>query len=412
MVPNGWNIEDFESLGIKTIDGDRGKNYPKKHEYLPEGYSLFLGADNVFNDGLRLESKVFISRDKHEQLGKGIVQYDDLLLIMRGNGTGRICSYDQEISPYAHARINSGLIILRLNQLKLNKIYALQLMRSNFVTKQFDSYMFGSAQPQLTVKILKSLRLPTPPLPEQQKIAKILSTWDKAIATTERLIATSQQQKKALMQQLLTGKKRLVNPETGKMFEGDWEEVKQGDVATFFNGRAYKQTEWEETGTPVIRLQNLTGRGSEFYYSTLELPDHQYCNTGDLLYMWSATFGPAIWHGEKAIYHYHIWKVECNASRLNKRFMYFLLDFETQKWMSQSNGMGLLHITKTTMEKQTILLPNVKEQQKIASALTAADKDIELLEAKLAHLKDEKKALMQQLLTGKRRVKVEAMEMA
>ena len=270
----------------------------------------------------------------------------------------------------------------------------------------------GSTILHINTKDLKKFRVLLPPLPEQQKIAKILSTWDKAIATTERLIATSQQQKKALMQQLLTGKKRLVNSETGMAFEGDWQEVNQGSVATFFNGRAYKQTEWEETGTPVIRLQNLTGRGSEFYYSTLELPDHQYCNSGDLLYMWSATFGPAIWHGGKAIYHYHIWKVECNASRLNKMFMYFLLDFETQKWMSQSNGMGLLHITKTTMEKQKILLPNIKEQQKIASVLTAADKEIELLQAKLAHLKDEKKALMQQLLTGKRRVKIDAAEAA
>lgn len=70
-----------------------------------------------------------------------------------------------------------------------------------------------------------------PPLPEQRKIAKILSTWDKAISTTEKLIETSKQQKKALMQQLLTGKKRLLNSETGKVFEGEWEEVKLSEVA-------------------------------------------------------------------------------------------------------------------------------------------------------------------------------------
>ncbi|EKO5124704.1 restriction endonuclease subunit S [Vibrio fluvialis] len=321
-------------------------------------------------------------------------------------------SYGQPYILNIDGYIHDGWFVIRNYEKYFDKEFLLQLLGSELIQRQYKRLAAGGVVSNISSDLVYAVRVALPPLPEQQKIAKILSTWDKAIATTERLIATSQQQKKALMQQLLTGKKRLVNPETGMVFEGDWEEVKQGDVATFFNGRAYKQTEWEETGTPVIRLQNLTGRGSEFYYSTLELPDHQYCNTGDLLYMWSATFGPAIWHGEKAIYHYHIWKVECNASRLNKRFMYFLLDFETQKWMSQSNGMGLLHITKTTMEKQTILLPNVKEQQKIASALTAADKDIELLEAKLAHLKDEKKALMQQLLTGKRRVKVDTTEAA
>ena len=86
--------------------------------------------------------------------------------------------------------------------------------------------------------------------------------------------------------------------------------------------------------------------------------------------------------------------------------MYYMLDYETQKWMSQSNGMGLLHITKTTMEKQKIKLPSLLEQQKIASVLFAADREVEVLQQGLANLKQEKKALMQQLLTGKRRVEV------
>ena len=107
---------------------------------------------------------------------------------------------------------------------------------------------------------------------------------------------------------------------------GEWEERKLGEVCRFVNGRAYKQTEWEKEGTPVIRLQNLTGSGKEYYYSNLNLPDHQYCYNNDLLYMWSATFGPVFWQGEKAIFHYHIWKIEVNPQLLDKKYMYFLLD--------------------------------------------------------------------------------------
>ncbi|WP_315905389.1 restriction endonuclease subunit S [Vibrio fluvialis] len=402
QIPQGWQYGLLDSFAERCSGHTPSKSFP---EYWNGGIKWISLADTFRLDkGLVTETDKEISQEGINNSSAQIHPAGTVVLSRdAGIGKSGVMAESMAVSQHfiawkcdANKKIHNWFLY---NWLQLHK-------------PEFERQAVGSTIKTIGLPFFKKLKIALPSYEEQRKIAKILSTWDKAISTTEKLIETSKQQKKALMQQLLTGKKRLVNPETGKAFEGDWKEVKQGDVATFFNGRAYKQTEWEETGTPVIRLQNLTGRGSEFYYSTLELPEHQYCNTDDLLYMWSATFGPAIWHGEKAIYHYHIWKVECNSSRLNKRFMYFLLDFETQKWMSQSNGMGLLHITKTTMEKQTILLPNVKEQQKIASVLTAADKEIELLQAKLAHLKDEKKALMQQLLTGKRRVKVEHTEAA
>ncbi|EGQ9325708.1 TPA: restriction endonuclease subunit S [Vibrio cholerae] len=406
MVPNGWKSVRLNKLSEFVTSGSRDWA-----QYYSDKGSKFIRMTNLPRDGiyLKLEDLKFVDVKSDSADGKRTsLQYGDILISITAE-LGKIGWVPDNLGE---AYINQHTALVRPKASKCDSKYIAYLLSSHTMNHRINRLNDSGAKAGLNLPTIRSIPLIIPPLPEQRKIAKILSTWDKAITTTEQLIAASQQQKKALMQQLLTGKKRLLNPETGKVFEGDWEEVKQGDVATFFNGRAYKQTEWEETGTPVIRLQNLTGRGSEFYYSTLELPEHQYCNTDDLLYMWSATFGPAIWHGEKAIYHYHIWKVECNSSRLNKLFMYFLLDFETQKWMSQSNGMGLLHITKTTMEKQTILLPNVKEQQKIASVLTAADKEIELLQAKLAHFKEEKKALMQQLLTGKRRVKIEEMKIA
>ncbi len=254
----------------------------------------------------------------------------------------------------------------------------------------------------LSAGLIKNIRVPVPPIQEQIKIAQIISTWDKAITITEQLLDNSKQQKKALMQKLLTGKKRFFE------FSAAWEIVEQGKYVKFINGRAYKLKEWEATGTPVIRLQNLTGRGEEYYYSNLSLPEHQYCDAGDLLYMWSATFGPHIWQGPRAIYHYHIWKVECDPKFVERQFFFYLLEFETARWMSQSNGMGLLHITKGTMEKQKIGLPAFEEQRKIAAALSNSDSEIELIKDQIDHLKAEKKALMQQLLTGKRRVNLNA----
>src|SRR5690606_16928172 len=104
-------------------------------------------------------------------------------------------------------------------------------------------------------------------------------------------------------------------------------------------------------------------------YSNLKLPDHQYCNFGDLLYMWSATFGPVWWKGDRAIYHYHIWKIEVNNSCLNKIFHFYLLDSVTERMKNESHGSTMLHVTKSGMEKLNIPLPPIEEQVKVADIL-------------------------------------------
>lgn len=180
----------------------------------------------------------------------------------------------------------------------------------------------------------------------------------------------------------------------------DWDVAKQSDVATFFNGRAYKLTEWETKGTPVIRLQNLTGNGKEFYYSNLKLPNHQYCYKGDLLYMWSATFGPVWWSGDKAIYHYHIWKIEHDPDRIDKSFHYYLLDNVTTRMKNESHGSTMLHVTKGGMEKLLIQIPPLPEQQKIASILSTVDDKIDSIDQRISETQQLKKGLMQKLLTG------------
>lgn len=374
----------------------------KTAPYVDESEYLVVRTSNVRDGQLVMESMKYTTLEGYnEWTSRAVPEYGDVLFT-REAPAGESCLVPSDTKVCMGQR----MVMLRPHKSKVDPVFLSMILNTERTKNDIYRLSIGSTVSRINIADIKKLKVASPPLPEQQKIAKILSTWDKAISTTERLIDNSTQQKKALMQQLLAGKKRLLD-ESGERFEGEWEDVKQGDVAKFFNGRAYKQSEWEEKGTPVIRLQNLTGRGLNYYYSTLTLPEHQYCSKGDLLYMWSATFGPAIWQGDKAIYHYHIWKVQCKAELLHKIYMYYLLDYETQRLMSKTNGMGLMHVTKGTMENQLISLPSFREQQKIATVLTNADKEIELLEQQLADLQQEKKALMQVLLTGKKRVLVE-----
>lgn len=285
----------------------------------------------------------------------------------------------------------------------------------SLVHKNILEHINGGTRSKLNQSDMRNIEYLTPPLPEQQKIATILSSVDNVIEKTRAQIDKLKDLKTGMMQELLTkgiGHTEFKDSPVGRIPTA-WNIVAQGDVAKFFNGRAYKLTEWEDTGTPVIRLQNLTGSGRNFYYSTLQLPERQYCEKGDLLYMWSATFGPHIWQGPKAIYHYHIWKVEADETKIKKAFLFYLLDFKTKQWKEQSsNGMGILHVTKGAMEEMELALPPISEQQQIATALQATDLKLELSQQQLEYRLKIKKALMQDLLTGKVRVNLTDKESA
>ena len=230
---------------------------------------------------------------------------------------------------------------------------------------------------------------------EQTKIASFLSAVDEKISQLTQKHELLSQYKQGMMQKLFSQQIRF-KADDGSEF-GEWEDKKLAEVCNFINGRAYKQTEWEKEGIPVIRLQNLTGSGKDYYYSNLNLPNHQYCYNNDLLYMWSATFGPVFWQGEKAIFHYHIWKIEVNPQLLDKKYAYFLLDEMTEKMKRSLNGSTMLHVTKQGMEDTVKTIPSLKEQTKIANFLSAIDQKIEVVVQQIEQAKTWKTGLLQQM---------------
>lgn len=153
--------------------------------------------------------------------------------------------------------------------------------------------------------------------------------------------------------------------------ETRWKTYKFGDCAKLINGRAYSQHELLSIGQyQVIRIQNLNG-GSNWYYSDLELENEKYCVDGDLLFAWSATFGPYVWRGSKAIFHYHTWNVKTNPGLLDKEFAYFLLLWITEEIRAGAHGIAMLHFTKEGMEAYEVSIPPLPQQRQIAARLKA-----------------------------------------
>lgn len=286
---------------------------------------------------------------------------------------------------------------------------------SNFDFKKFSD---KTGVPGVNRNDLHTVKILLPLLLEQRKIAKILGTWDKAIATTEKLITTSKQQKKSLMQQLLNGKVRLCSP-TGEPFSGSWDEVRLGELSTKVGSGVTPKggsATYKDFGTPLIRSQNVL-------WGKLDLSDVVYIDDMQhgkmksstvrlhdvLLNITGASIGRvSLSNLDEANVNQHVCIIRCEQRLVPSYLKYFLLSFEGQKQIEQCQAGGNRQgLNFNQIKSFKVLVPSFVEQQKIVQVLIAADKEVEILEAKLAHLQQEKKALMQQLLTGKRRVKID-----
>ena len=156
-------------------------------------------------------------------------------------------------------------------------------------------------------------------------------------------------------------------------YEDEWMYSTIGRHISLLNGRAYKQEELLDDGKyKVLRVGNFN-TNSKWYYSNLELEDDKYVNKGELLYLWATNFGPEIWMEGKAIYHYHIWKLEFDKTNINQDYLYIWLDSDKNKIQQNTNGSTMVHITKTMMEERRISLPSQNEQCAIGSLFRTLD---------------------------------------
>ncbi|QFQ11753.1 restriction endonuclease subunit S [Pseudoprevotella muciniphila] len=219
-------------------------------------------------------------------------------------------------------------------------------------------------------KLLKEIQIPIPPLPVQERIVSELDLLSGIIEKKKEQLKEYEQLAQAIFYDMFG------DP---VMNEKGWEIKKLEEVSTLINGRAYKQDELLDEGKyKVLRVGNFF-TNSNYYYSDLELEDNKYCDNGDLLFAWSASFGAFIWNGEKVIYHYHIWKVMFDEEQLNKMFYCYLLNTMTNTFMNDVHGIGMVHLTKHGMEQYNLPLPPLHLQQQFAKKIEAIEKQKELI---------------------------------
>ena len=295
--------------------------------------------------------------------------------------------------------------------------YIFQYCYTNRVFYGLGQGVAGFGRWRLPAEMFLNFSLPVPSCEEQAAIAAYLvdqcGKIDALIAETKESIEEYKKWKQSIIFEAVT---KGLDPDVEMKDSGiewigkipkSWTCCKQKHVIKLINGRAYKDSEFEENGKyPVLRVGNLF-TNSKWYYSSLELDDEKYCNNGDLMYAWSASYGPYIWSGNKVIYHYHIWKTVLNE-KLDKYFAYYYLIALSHDIASESHGSAMAHVTMERMNNSYIVFPNIDYQYKIVSFLNNKCANIETLiyekQVLLSDLESYKRSLIYETVTGKRKV--------
>ncbi len=192
---------------VQIIDGDRGKNYPKKSDFLDEGYCLFLNTKNVRPYGFDFKVVMFITQKKDTQLGNGKIKRSDVLLTTRGT-IGNIAVYDKNVS-YDNIRINSGMLIFRPNINLIIPEYLFAIFQSGIMKSQIKKHVSGAAQPQLPIKTLVNFSIPVPPVSDQKTIVKKLDQLSEQTKKLESIyqkkLLAIEELKKSILNKAFTG---------------------------------------------------------------------------------------------------------------------------------------------------------------------------------------------------------------
>ncbi|MBQ4076701.1 MAG: restriction endonuclease subunit S [Mailhella sp.] len=399
MLPEGWKVARIDEISSLVTSGAR--NWA---QYYSESGSLFIRMMNLMRDSisLNLESIQYVDVREISEAKRTRVESGDILLSITAE-LGKV-SFVKQLEEDAY--ISQHVAIVRINDQKANPCYIAYVISSKEFNKKLQKLNDAGAKAGLNLPTIRGLSFNLPPLAEQKKIAEILSTWDEAISVVDKQLENCRLQKKALMQQLLTGKKRLPG------FSGEWRKVKLGTLL--------KEEGPRNKGDKVTRVLSVTNHSGvippEEQFSkrvaSENISTYKIIRKGQFGYNPSrlnvGSFG-RLDRFEEGILSplYVIFSVD-ETRLLSDYFLTWMYSEEaTQKIKSSTQGSVRDSVNFDALSAFSFMLPPIDEQKAISQIFADGEKELSLLEQKRELLNQEKNSLMQQLLTGKKRVAVE-----
>ena len=362
IIPQEWKTIRLKDCFSISAGGDVQKDCFSEAPALQYKYPIY--SNSLFNHGLY----GFTSHPRHKANS----------ITITGRGALGHAEY-REIDFDAIVRL-----LVLAPKIPLNGQYI-----TEYINFRKPFFYESTGVPQLTAPQIANIQVLFPPLGEQRKIAEVLGVWDKAIEKQARLIEKLALRKRGLMQRLLSAKLRLPG------FSEPWKKVKLGDVAELYQPQTIQSEDLSQTGYPVYGANGLIG-----YYNNYNHEYPQVVITCRGSSCGTVNFTPGkCWITGNAM----VLNVDNNRD-VNKSFFYYLIS--NSSFVNLISGSGQPQIVRQPLLKFELRIPPLKEQTAIAEVLTAADREIDLAKEKLERLRRQKRGLMQQLLSGKKRVKI------
>lgn len=407
-MPEEWNIVNLESISELITKGTTPSTYG--FEFVDKGVN-FLKIENISGNGrIDVGNLLKISKDCNDKLKRSQMKTGDILFSIAGS-LGKTLIVDESILP---CNTNQALSIIRLKDI-VNKEFIKEFLSSNYVTSFINKISTIGAQPNVSLKQVGDIKIILPTLKEQKKIAEILSTVDSQIDDTDKLIEKTKELKKGLMQRLLTkgiGHSEFKKSEVGEI-PVEWEVKELNNISTIVDS-LHETPNYVDSGYSMIRVVDVNGKAintdsafkvtEETYLKFIRKYEPQ---SGDIIMSRVGSYGLVSYlkDNEKVCLGQNI--VVITTKLMDKSFLFYCLSSEYIK--NEINKLTVGSSQKTlslaNINKLHVALPTIIEQKQIANILLSVDDQIEEYENKKIKLEQLKQGLMQQLLTGKIRVK-------
>ncbi|MDA2631655.1 restriction endonuclease subunit S [Bacillus cereus] len=409
---NGWETVEIGELIkgdiiYKPVDGNHGNIHPTTKDYVQYGIPFLLASD-VENDKVDLINCKFISKETAEKLQKGFAKEGDVLLTHKGS-VGNTAIVPKLQTEYIILTPQVTYYRIKDNQ-KLNNRFLKSFFQSNYFQNQLKVFGKGATRAYIGIIAQQKLKILLPKsIKEQEKIALIFSTWDKAIELKEKLIEQKKERKRGLMQKLLTSEVRLSG------FDGKWENKRIKSISKVYRGaspRPISDSKWFDQNSKIgwVRISDVTKSRknllqTEQYLSQEGVKKSRLIKKGNIIMSICATVGKPIVTGFDVCIHDGF--VVFDDLKLNKDYFYYLLLRLENHWTKYGQTGSQMNLNTGIVGNEKVMFPtDLLEQKEIAQVLLSADREINLLKSELESIKQQKEGLMQLLLKGKVRVKV------
>jgi type I restriction enzyme S subunit len=398
-IPASWEWVPLKNLCKRFSTGPFGSMLHKS-DYIAAGVPVVNPA-NIVNGAICTDKIMYISSAKAQELSKYLLSNDDILLARRGdlskcaivtnNNVGWLCG--------------TGSFVMHLCLVESR--YFLYVYATQYIQSFLNAASVGATMDNLNQDAFSNILIPIPPKNEQQRIINEIRHWfdliDNINNSKQELVEIIGTTKSKVLDLAIHGKlvsqdlndepasellKRIA-PHTTPCDTSHYENLPSGwciltvgEVADYINGRAFKPTEWEQKGLPIIRIQNLNDEDAAYNYSTAKFEDKYLVHKGDLLFAWAASLGTYIRQKDDAWLNQHIFKV-IPKPFISRNFLYYSFINMIDDFYAESHGSGMVHITKGKFETRPILIPPIAEQKRIVERIETIFASLDTITAEL-----------------------------